>query len=108
MVGGAKLEGTKLEAELSENGLTIHELAVTMPGPTKSRLIGKFVVGGEQPLLTGEVTVESANTREFVSWLMPEWKEAIAAAWTGARGKLDLQPRARSPAAEPEAHRRRG
>ena len=90
VVGGAKLEGTRLEAELSENGLTIHELAVTMPGQTRSRLIGKFVAGGEQPLLTGEVTVESANTREFVSWLMPEWKETIASAWSGARGKLDL------------------
>ena len=93
VVGGAKLEGTRLEAELSESGLIIHELAVTMPGVTKSRLVGKFLVGGDQPLLTGEVTVASANTREFVSWLMPEWKEAIAAAWTGARGKLDFSAR---------------
>ncbi|MDP9137802.1 MAG: AsmA family protein, partial [Pseudomonadota bacterium] len=93
VVGGAKLEGTKLEAEISEGGLTLHELALTMPGQTKSRLVGKFIAGGEQPLLTGDLTIESANAREFFSWLMPEWQQAIAAAWTGARGKLDLTAR---------------
>ncbi len=91
IAGGAKLQGTRLEAELSESGLIIHDLAVTMPGQTKSRLIGKFTVGGEQPTLTGNLTVESANAREFASWAMPEWKEAIARSWTGARGKLALE-----------------
>ncbi len=106
VVGGAKLQGTRLEAELSESGLIIHDLAVTMPGQTKSRLVGKFLVGSEEPLLTGNLTVESANAREFASWLMPEWKEAIAkvvdrrARQARARGDL------RSPTAQPQARRR--
>ena len=92
VVGGAKLEGTRLEAELSESGLIIHELAVTMPGQTKGRLTGRFV-SGQEPLLTGDLTVEFANTREFLSWLMPEWRQAVTASWTGARGKLELGAR---------------
>src|SRR6185295_12408421 len=27
----------------------------------------------------------------FLSWLMPEWKQAIAERWSGARGKLSFR-----------------
>ena len=91
MAGGEKLESAKLETELADRGLVIHELSAAMPGQTRGKFQGLFFTGTDRPQLSGDVEIESANTREFLSWLMPEWKQVIAERWSGARGKLSFR-----------------
>jgi hypothetical protein len=91
IAGGEKLESAKLEAELADRGLVIHELSAAMPGQTRGKFQGLFFTGTDRPQLSGDIELESANTREFLSWLMPEWKQAIAERWSGARGKLSFR-----------------
>jgi hypothetical protein len=68
----------------------VHELSADMPGQTKTKFKGLLFANAESPQLAGDIEIDSANMRDFVSWLMPEWKEAIATHWSGARGKLAL------------------
>jgi hypothetical protein len=91
MAGGEKLEGARLEAELADRGLVVHELSTDMPGQTKGKFRGLFFTGTDRPQLSGDIEIESGNTREFLSWLMPEWKQAIADRWNGARGRLTFR-----------------
>ena len=89
--GGETMEGARLEAELADRGLIIHQLSATLPGQTKAKFSGLLFASSEKPQLAGDLEIEAANTRELVSWLAPEWKAAIAEHWSGARGKLSLR-----------------
>jgi AsmA-like protein len=91
IAGTEKLDGAKLEAELADRGLVVHELSANLPGQTKAKFSGLLFANGDRPQLSGDVQIESAGTRDFLVWLMPEWQKAIAAHWTGARGKLSLR-----------------
>jgi hypothetical protein len=91
VAGAEQLEGAKLEAELADRGLVVHQLSAELPGQTKAKFSGLLFANSERPQLSGDVQIESASTRDFLSWLMPEWQRAIAAHWKGARGKLSLQ-----------------
>jgi hypothetical protein len=91
IAGGEKLEGAHLEVELADRGLVVHELKATMPGQTEARFSGLLFASSEKPQLAGDLEIDSANSREFLSWLMPEWKRGIAQHWSGARGKLSLK-----------------
>jgi uncharacterized protein involved in outer membrane biogenesis len=91
MAGGEKLEGAHLEVELADRGLVVHELKATMPGQTGARFSGLLFASSEKPQLAGDLEIDSANSRELLSWLMPEWKQGIARHWSGARGKLSLK-----------------
>ena len=93
MVGGQSLEGATLEAELAASGLTVRQLAATMPGQTKGSFSGIFLADPDDPQLAGDLVVDSADSRAFVSWLVPEWSAEIAKKWTGTRGKLGLKAR---------------
>lgn len=89
-LGGQSLEGARLEADLAPDGLIIRKMSATMPGQTTGNFTGLFLGDPDEPQLSGDVELQSASSRDFLSWLMPEWREAIGRTWTGTRGKLSL------------------
>ncbi|HKQ96169.1 MAG TPA: AsmA family protein, partial [Aestuariivirgaceae bacterium] len=93
LMGGQSLEGATLETELAPSGLTVRTLSATMPGQTKGSFSGMFLADRDSPQLAGDLVLDSADSRAFLSWLVPEWSEAIAGKWTGIRGKLALKAR---------------
>jgi hypothetical protein len=44
-----------------------------------------------EPLMSGDISVDSVSLRDFVVWAVPEQRRAIEQLWTGHRGRLALE-----------------
>ena len=93
VAGGETLDNVKLDVEIADGALRIHELSAGMPGQSEGLFDGIFLVTDDGPQLAGDLALESQNLREFVRWALPEGRDWIAANWTGSRGRLKLQTR---------------
>lgn len=91
IVGGETLEESRVKATLAPDRMRIDEIAVAMPGQTDVSFSGLFVSGGDEPLLSGDLRIESVSLRDFVVWALPEQQRSIENAWSGIRGKLKLE-----------------
>jgi uncharacterized protein involved in outer membrane biogenesis len=99
VVGGDTLDASRLSFALDSERLRIEEFTTAMPGQTRTRFSGLLVYGGGEPLMSGDVSIESVSLRDFVEWAAPDRKRAISEVWSGSRGrlmldaKLDVSPR---------------
>jgi hypothetical protein len=93
IVGGDTLDASRLRFALDSERLRIDEFTTAMPGQTRTRFSGLIVYGGGEPLLSGDVSIESLSLRDFVEWAVPDRKRAISEVWSGSRGRLMLDAR---------------
>lgn len=91
VVGGEALEASRLEFELSQERLRIEEFTTALPGQTRSSFSGLLVFGEGEPLMSGDISLESASLKDFVVWALPEHRRAIDQVWNGSRGRLTLE-----------------
>jgi hypothetical protein len=90
VVGGDTLDASRLSFALDSERLRIEEFTTAMPGQTRTRFSGLLVYGGGEPLMSGDVSIESVSLRDFVEWAAPNQKRAISEVWSGSRGRLML------------------
>jgi hypothetical protein len=90
VVGGDTLDASRLSFALDSERLRIDEFTTSMPGQTRTRFSGLLVYGGGEPLMSGDVSVESVSLRDFVEWAAADRKRAISEVWSGSRGRLML------------------
>ncbi|HUE45757.1 MAG TPA: AsmA family protein [Aestuariivirgaceae bacterium] len=90
VVGGDTLDASRLSFALDSERLRIEELTTAMPGQTRTRFSGLLVYGGGEPLMSGDVSIESVSLRDFVEWAAPDRQRAISEMWSGSRGRLML------------------
>jgi hypothetical protein len=90
VAGGDTLDASRLRFALDNQRLRIDELTTAMPGQTRTRFSGLLVYGGGEPLMSGDVSVESVSLRDFVEWAAPDQRRAISQVWSGSRGRLML------------------
>jgi hypothetical protein len=90
VVGGDTLDASRLSFALDRERLRIEEFTTAMPGQTRTRFSGLLVKGGGEPLMSGDLSIESVSLRDFVEWAAPLQKRAISEVWSGSRGRLML------------------
>jgi uncharacterized protein involved in outer membrane biogenesis len=90
VVGGDTLDASRLNFALDSERLRIEEFTTAMPGQTRTRFSGLLVYGGGEPLMSGDVSIESVSLRDFVEWAAPDRRRAISEVWSGSRGRLML------------------
>ncbi|MFW6077685.1 MAG: hypothetical protein ACOC71_08015, partial [Hyphomicrobiales bacterium] len=62
-------------------------------GQTRTRFSGLFVFDRGEPLMSGDISLESVSLRDFVQWALPDRQRTIADVWSGNRGRLTLDAR---------------
>lgn len=90
VVGGETLETGRLKVAVNHERMRIDELAAAMPGQTRGRFSGLLVFGPHEPLMSGDIVLDSVSFRDFVVWLSPQRRRDIEDVWSGARGRLKL------------------
>jgi uncharacterized protein involved in outer membrane biogenesis len=93
IVGGDTLDASRLSFALDRKRLRIEEFTTAMPGQTRTRFSGLFVFDQGEPLMSGDISVESVSLRDFVQWALPDRRRTIAEVWSGNRGRLVLDAR---------------
>jgi hypothetical protein len=93
VVGGDTLDASRLSFALDSERLRIEDFTTAMPGQTRTRLSGLLVYGGGEPMMSGDVSIESVSLRDFVEWAAPDRRRAISEVWLGSRGRLMLEAR---------------
>jgi hypothetical protein len=96
--GGENIENALIELTGNRDGLAISNLTASLPGRSRFLFRGDFVPGGVGADLKGVLSVEANDLRQVSGWLWPEGKDAIAAAWTGSRGRLKFEGEAKASA----------
>jgi hypothetical protein len=91
VVGGETIEASRLDVELSHGRLRIEEFTTALPGQTRARFAGLVVFSDGEPLMSGDIGVDSGSLRDFVVWAVPEQRRTIEQLWTGHRGRLALE-----------------
>ncbi|MFN0190840.1 MAG: AsmA family protein [Aestuariivirga sp.] len=96
--GGENIENALIELSGNRDGLAIPNLTASLPGRSRFLFRGDFAPGPVGADLKGILSIEANDLRQVSGWLWPEGKEAIAATWTGDRGRLKLEGEAKASA----------
>jgi hypothetical protein len=88
---GEKLENVRLIASAEQNFIRIQNLTAGMPGRSAMKFDGLIFPGDQAAELSGNLSFESNDARQFVSWLWPEGKAQLVRTWTGSRGRFKSQ-----------------
>jgi uncharacterized protein involved in outer membrane biogenesis len=89
--GGQALNDVRLSGSLQKEALRILEFTAELPGRSVGVFDGIMFPGQNAAQLGGKFKFESADARAFLSWVKPDWKDKLAAHWTGNRGRLAVQ-----------------
>jgi uncharacterized protein involved in outer membrane biogenesis len=93
IAGGEPLANAYASFRAGGGTIRVEELSAEMPGQSEGLFSGVFAATDKGPQLAGDLAFEAFNLRDFVSWLAPEHKDAIAKAWTGSRGRFKFDGR---------------
>ncbi|MFW6076247.1 MAG: AsmA family protein, partial [Hyphomicrobiales bacterium] len=77
IVGGETLDASRLDFALDRKRLRIDEFTTAMPGQTRTRFSGLFVFDQGEPLMSGDISLESVSLRDFVQWALPDRQRTI-------------------------------
>jgi AsmA family len=86
--GGQALNDVRLTGSLQKEGLRVQEFVAELPGRSIGIFDGILFPGQAAAQLAGKFKFESADSRAFLSWLAPTWREKFQQHWTGNRGRL--------------------
>jgi len=89
--GGETLNSVVLRMDAAHDAIRVKELSASLPGHSRALFSGVFFPGKAGAELAGSLAVESADARYLAGWAWPEGHDAIAAYWTGSRGRFKLQ-----------------
>ncbi len=89
--GGQALNDVRLSGSLQKEALRVLEFTAELPGRSVGVFDGIMFPGTTSAQLGGKFRFESADSRAFLSWFKPQWKDALAKHWTGSRGRLEVQ-----------------
>jgi hypothetical protein len=89
--GGETLGNAVLAFDADRDALRISEFSAGLPGNSQALFKGVYFPGEQGGELSGDLAVEANDLRQLVTWVWPDAKPAIAAAWTGSRGRFKMQ-----------------
>ncbi len=88
--GGQALNDVRLAGSVQKEAIRVREFAAEFPGRSIGIFDGVIFSGEKAAQLGGKFRFESADTRAFMSWLMPTWRSDFEKHWTGSRGRLEV------------------
>ncbi len=88
--GGQALNDVRISGSLQKEALRVKEFVAELPGRSVGVFDGVLFPGQGAAQLGGKFKFESADTRAFLGWLAPQWREQFAQHWTGSRGRLEV------------------
>ena len=89
--GGQALNDVRLTGALQREAIRVTKFSAELPGRSVGVFDGIVFPGDKAAQLAGKFQFESSDSRAFLGWLAPSWRETMAKHWTGSRGRLEVQ-----------------
>ncbi|MGE0212078.1 MAG: AsmA family protein [Parvibaculaceae bacterium] len=90
-MSGETLEASRFKVVADRGRMRMEEASLALPGQSRLGLSGTLAAGDPEPLLTGEVTLESTDARALADWALVGYRKGLREAWSGSRGRLKLE-----------------
>jgi uncharacterized protein involved in outer membrane biogenesis len=88
--GGQALNDVRLTGSIQKEAVRVHEFTAELPGRSVGVFDGILFPGKKAAQLGGKMRFESLDTRAFLSWLTPSWRDTLQKHWTGSRGHFEV------------------